>query len=66
MFKMAAAGMRDPEVPSASTKTNVIRPNTEPQNVKTGWDLRSPLVQPPHFAVEETEAQRSRGWLMQS
>lgn len=58
MFKMATTGMQGPEGPSASTKTYVIRPNTEPQNVETGWNLRSLLVQPPHFAVEETEAHR--------
>ena len=59
MFKMAPTGIQDPEVLSASTKTNVIRPNIEPQNGKTGWDLRSTPGQPSHFAVKETEAQSS-------
>ena len=63
MFKMATTSK------AASSSTFWIKNTTEavlkiePQNLKAGWDLRSFLAQPPHFAIEETEAQHSQDWL---
>ena len=47
-------------------KTSEVILEIEPQNLKTGRDLRRLLAQPPHFASEETEAQRSQDWLIKT
>lgn len=66
MVKMVTWALQGPDAASALTGTSDTALHVEPQHVKTGGNLRSLLVQPPAFADEETEAQRSRGWLIEN
>lgn len=66
MFKMATTCIAGSSSTFWIKKTSEVILKIEPQNLKTGWDLRSLLAQPPHFAIEETEAQSSQDWLIKT
>ena len=66
MFKMATTCVAGASSTFWIKKTSEVILEIEPQNLKTGRDLRRLLAQPPHFASEETEAQGSQDWLIKT